>query len=470
MIVAFSQVLVGNLFCTALAGIIVLLKKLLGNRLSLRFHYRIWIPLFVSMAMVFVPVSRLHLFQYNALFAQSGLAQQAQAAGGTMDVAEGYRWTNDIAEAVTLADHSGWMHMLQIVWCGGALLLFLIYCGQAFRLKQIRRAARAASDRETRLLHTCKETCGVRQTVLLLQSDAIHAPCCFGVRTCCLFLPIAAIHQLTEQELTHIFLHELMHIRHKDAVTNYILCLAQILYWCNPFLWVILAQIRRDREAYCDWDVLRLYAGQEERLCYGSTLLRFARLYQRRHLYAANDLCGGKSQMRYRIEQIASFHPANRKMAVRGGGILLLICMLLAMQLPVTAAVAADTQLYTPEPSMHITAVDYHDIFGDNTGSVVIYNEQADQYMVYHLEQAQQRIAPCSTFKIFSALHALEQGIITPEQSMLPWDGTQYAYPEWNENQDLYSAMQLSVNWYFEQLDTASGADELAAFYQKIGY
>ena len=77
---------------------------------------------------------------------------------------------------------------------------------------------------------------------------------------------------------------------------------------------------------------------------------------------------------------------------------------------------------------------------------------------------------PCSTFKIYSALNALEQGIITPENNMLSWDGTEREFDVWNQDHNLYSAMQKSVNWYFQSIDQAAGVEQLSAFYKSIHY
>ena len=75
-----------------------------------------------------------------------------------------------------------------------------------------------------------------------------------------------------------------------------------------------------------------------------------------------------------------------------------------------------------------------------------------------------------STYKIYSGLNALEEGLISPDHSVIPWNGTKYAFSSWNQEQNLSSAMQRSVNWYFSELDRRSGIRKLEEFYRKIGY
>ena len=86
------------------------------------------------------------------------------------------------------------------------------------------------------------------------------------------------------------------------------------------------------------------------------------------------------------------------------------------------------------------------------------------------MEHATLRTAPNSTYKIYDALFGLEEGIITPKASFMAWDGTNYPFEAWNADQDLYSAMESSVNWYFQEIDRQMGASALRNYVKKIGY
>ena len=68
------------------------------------------------------------------------------------------------------------------------------------------------------------------------------------------------------------------------------------------------------------------------------------------------------------------------------------------------------------------------------------------------MEQAEKRISPDSTYKIYDALFALEEGIITPDNSFVAWDGQENPFAAWNTDQTLSSAMASSVNWYFQTM------------------
>lgn len=72
-----------------------------------------------------------------------------------------------------------------------------------------------------------------------------------------------------------VLLHELLHLRHRDAAWGLVICLFRCLHWCNPLLWYCADRAGNDLEARCDQRVLELLEG-EERRDYGRILLSMA--------------------------------------------------------------------------------------------------------------------------------------------------------------------------------------------------
>ncbi len=83
---------------------------------------------------------------------------------------------------------------------------------------------------------------------------------------------------------------------------------------------------------------------------------------------------------------------------------------------------------------------------------------------------SRQRVSPDSTYKIYSALAALDAGVISPGKSEIAWDQKQYPFSSWNKDQTLDSAMSSSVNWYFQTLDKKLGKTELQKTLRRIRY
>lgn len=145
---------------------------------------------------------------------------------------------------------------------------------------------------------------------------------------------------------------------------------------------------------------------------------------------------------------------------------------MIALLLESTALIpvlASDTRVPLPADTV-VRIEDLSDYFDGVEGSFVLYNSNSDTWDIYNEELGTKRFSPDSTYKIYSALFALENQMITPSSSALKWDGQQYPFPEWNQDQTLASAMYHSVNWYFQELDRQADFDALKDFYQKIDY
>lgn len=459
----FSRLLLANVCSAVLLGVILLLKKLLGQRVSQKFHYQLWYLLLVSLTIPFLPKD---LFQLS-------LAQKAMTPAGfggeysLIAPAISGDWQYDVVQLTgdweTTLPGAG----LMALWLTGVMIVFMWYF---LGNKKIQLLKRTMEPVPAELLLLFADG-AVRERICLGQSDLLLSPVSFGCRQPYIVFPREIIEKATPKELEHMLLHELMHIRHKDLWLNFWLCALQMLYWFQPLVWWAFSRMRQEREVYCDWAVLHCYHSVEERLEYGRTLLRFAGAQGNRSVHTANSLFGDKKQIKRRIVCIANYKKETAwGTLLRRGVILLLLCSI-GLEVPAYGAVAWDSDLYyRSERPIAVQEHDYSAFYGASDGSAVIYDEAEDVYHVYHEQQVHQRIAPCSTYKIYSALNGLEQGVIKASDTVLQWDGISRELAAWNETQDLHSAMQNSVNWYFQALDTAVGAEELEGFYRKIGY
>ena len=93
-----------------------------------------------------------------------------------------------------------------------------------------------------------------------------------------------------------------------------------------------------------------------------------------------------------------------------------------------------------------------------------------DAWSIHDIDHATLRVAPNSTYKIYTALFGLEDGVITPENTFIAWDGKNYPFDTWNTDQTLPSAMRNSVNWYFQSLNEQLGAPSVNEYIQQLKY
>lgn len=117
-----------------------------------------------------------------------------------------------------------------------------------------------------------------------------------------------------------------------------------------------------------------------------------------------------------------------------------------------------------------VVSADLSAFFEGYDGCFVFYDVQKETWTIYNETLASLRVSPDSTYKIYSALCALENGSISPASNSMEWNGHAYPIGQWNQNQTLSSALRYSVNWYFQELDQDVGMDSLSGFYAKIDY
>lgn len=158
------------------------------------------------------------------------------------------------------------------------------------------------------------------------------------------------------------------------------------------------------------------------------------------------------------------------------GRLLALTCALavLAMPMPVGAQVAAPVAApaaaqhdeHTPPPWPRPLSA-----YADGSDAcIVIHDPATRQYYIHNLAQCEERLAPCSTFKVPNALVGLESGVLTGPGDVKRWDGTEHSRPVLNQDHDLASAMRHSVLWYFQEVALDVGAERMQAALDAWGY
>lgn len=138
-----------------------------------------------------------------------------------------------------------------------------------------------------------------------------------------------------------------------------------------------------------------------------------------------------------------------------------------SVQADMTEAVI-DTVNTGTEPE--ILLVDQSRFFDGVDGSSVFYTPSENRYEVYNETDANRRRSPCSTFKIISTLTALEEGVITPEDSERTWSGEMFWNEKWNQDMELKPAFISSCIWYFRTLTDEVGEEAMQSMLLELEY
>jgi len=98
--------------------------------------------------------------------------------------------------------------------------------------------------------------------------------------------------------------------------------------------------------------------------------------------------------------------------------------------------------------------------FGNHEGSAVILNLNSSATQSFGTF-TDQRLHPCSTFKILNSLIALDAGVLKDENETITWDGVIRTYDFWNKDHSMRSAIGVSAVWFYQELARRIGKERM---------
>ncbi|MCY2952959.1 MAG: hypothetical protein NTU53_13435 [Planctomycetota bacterium] len=214
------------------------------------------------------------------------------------------------SDSVGSAASLNWRPMLVAPWLAGALGMVLLIGRRRLRLARCLACGRAVSDpRLLRLVADCRREMRIRRPVVIVEMDGLPGPAVAGVFRSKLLLPLGFADALGEADQRLIFLHELAHVRCRDAGVDCLLDLLLIVNWFNPAVWFAMARLRADRELARDEMVLSTGTPRDAR-SYGMAILGLVERFNHPDLAQGSlALIHGKRQLTRRIHMIAAFRP-----------------------------------------------------------------------------------------------------------------------------------------------------------------
>lgn len=470
------QFLLCNLFISMIIGIFLLLKHLLKNILTRRTHYNLWFLLLLLLAVPFIPLQTFPFLQTFTQFLHLKQLPQSpvETSAGKNDTPSQFNagnWMNDFGISVSRKTPSTIGMILFFLWIIGIFIMVFLIVKSTLRFRAIKKSALPLQNPAVRrLYHNCLKELNISKPIPIYSTAFLKSPVITGLFHSRIYLPIHLISDYKADDIRYMLLHELVHYKYKDALANYCMSIIGIFYWFNPFVWYALKEMKNDREVACDTSVLKLL-DETAYKDYGNTLINFAWKVSLTSFPFTTGISGSMKQMQKRIRNIADYRPVSFRKKICSLLIYMITACFLSGAVPLLSIQAKERDRYDfPETDRKISYIDLSHLFGEYQGSFVLYDTAMDSWRIYNKELAAKRISPASTYKIYSALFALESGIITPKQSRIRWDGTHYKYDLWNDDQTLESAMKNSVTWYFQSLDKQTGLSSIREYVKKINY
>jgi len=340
----FDRVCGVSLKAGILVGLIVALHLLLRHRLQPKWLYWLWLLVFARLALPWGPESEFSLYRWLGFAGNSSL-EAVQATSDPMAS----------LAAAPASPHQLWNRVLPIVWLIGACTLGVntLRINLSFARRVRRHSTVVADARIRNLLRRCQETIGVRRSVPLVETRAVATPTLFGLAKPRLLMPNGLLDRLGDDELRHVFLHELAHCKRRDIGVNWIMQALLIVHWFNPLLWYAARRMREDQELACDALALRCLPEGSSRE-YGHTLIKLLEQLSLPAPIAGNvQLAGHKSHLQRRIQMIKQYQSRSYLWSIIGLTLLLVLggCVLTNPKSDDRASQVSESPSASPTPT-----------------------------------------------------------------------------------------------------------------------
>jgi beta-lactamase regulating signal transducer with metallopeptidase domain len=125
------------------------------------------------------------------------------------------------------------------------------------------------------LLVRTAQRLNLKRVPAVIFSKHAVSPAVYGIFRPSLLLPHGYLDELSQEQVEHVLLHELCHLKRGDLWTHGFCLILQIVYWFNPLLIWTRRQMRHVCEICCDLSVANVL--REKTKAYRDTLLNTAR-------------------------------------------------------------------------------------------------------------------------------------------------------------------------------------------------
>jgi beta-lactamase regulating signal transducer with metallopeptidase domain len=217
-----------------------------------------------------------------------------------------------------------------VVLLGLAVLIGAARCARLarslHRLRELKRAALPLPAAHADVLEPLVRRAGAGRAVELRVSDRLAPPIAVGYLRPAILIPTALLERLTREELTHVVLHELAHVRRRDDWGLLAQRLVQAVFFFHPAAHWIGRRLERERELACDQFVIQTSPAAAR--SYARCLVRLAELVvASREADLAPSAAPRHTQLGYRLQALLSAgspsHARTLRMAAATGGALL---------------------------------------------------------------------------------------------------------------------------------------------------
>jgi bla regulator protein BlaR1 len=428
--------------------LILLFRYILDRYFNYRFSYKIWYLTIIAGLIPFIP------FKFSLPKFNNFDKQETNVSSGTKRLNENISTTNHVQDLTTNIHKVNWEYIdaiFTILWIVIIIVFSIKFINSLLYLNKLRKQSSHLNKDETYKLIQILNNYQLAPNIVIKKSASVTSPITFWYGKYYILIPTAYFKDLEEQSLKYIIFHEYAHAKNKDTLHLIIFTLFSIIMSYNPLMPIVKRMMTDDNEVEADIFVLKNIQRNEFKT-YAETIMMSALKFKSFNKNILSHAFNGeKTLLKKRLINIKKINFKKQPKTILILTYVFCLFLIIFQSQFLMGQSLTDNKYREPLKSNYQT-IDKSKNFATHKGSFVMYSSKKKEYYIYNEQESRKRYSPDSTYKIYLAMFGLDRNVITSDNSTIKWDHKNYPFASWNKNQNLTTALQNSVNWYFERI------------------
>ncbi|QUX18129.1 beta-lactam sensor/signal transducer BlaR1 [Staphylococcus haemolyticus] len=428
--------------------LLLFFRYILKRYFNYMLNYKVWYLTLLAGLIPFIPI-KFSFFKFNNLNNQAPTVES-----NSHNLNPNINTTKPVHEFTTDIHKFNWDsidNICTVIWIVLVIILSFKFLNSLLYLKYLKKQSLYLNKKEKNKINKILFNHQYKRNIVIRKAESIHSPTTFWYGKYIILIPSLYFKSINDKKLKYIILHEYAHAKNRDTLHLIIFNIFSIAMSYNPLIQIVKRKMIHDNEVEADRFVLN-NINKNEFKSYAEAIMDSVLktpFFNKNIL--SHSFNGKKSLLKRRLINIKE---ANLKKQSKL--ILIFICIftffIMIIQSQFLIGQSLTDYNYKKPLQSDYQILDESKNFGSNSGSFVMYSMKKDKYYIYNEKESRKRYSPDSTYKIYLALFGLDRHIISDKNSRMSWNHNQYPFDSWNKDQDLNTAMQNSVNWYFERI------------------
>ncbi|HDC3031314.1 TPA: beta-lactam sensor/signal transducer BlaR1 [Staphylococcus aureus] len=428
--------------------LLVFFRYILKRYFNYSLNYKVWYLTVLAGLIPFIPI-KFSFIKFNNVNNQAPTVESK-----SHDLNHNIITTKPVQEFATDIHKFNWDsidNICTVIWIVLVIILSFKFLNSLLYLKYLKKQSLYLNEKEKNKINKILFNHQYKRNIVIRKAESIHSPTTFWYGKYIILIPSLYFKSINDKKLKYIILHEYAHAKNRDTLHLIIFNIFSIAMSYNPLIQIVKRKMIHDNEVEADRFVLN-NINKNEFKSYAEAIMDSVLktpFFNKNIL--SHSFNGKKSLLKRRLINIKE---ANLKKQSKL--ILIFICIftffIMIIQSQFLMGQSLTDYNYKKPLQSDYQILDESKNFGSNSGSFVMYSMKKDKYYIYNEKESRKRYSPDSTYKIYLALFGLDRHIISDKNSRMSWNHNHYPFDSWNKDQDLNTAIQNSVNWYFERI------------------